>query len=330
MRIAVDAMGGDNAPLEIVNGTYQASLECEDVEITLIGDEKQILASFNELGLSIPSNIKLVHTDVAITMDDDPMIIMKEKNNSSMAIGLQLLKDNEVDAFVSAGNTGALHTASTLMVRKIKGVRRSAIAAILPFEKPIIMLDSGANPVVTEDIINQWAVVGSHYVEHMFGIEKPRVALLNNGTEEHKGTPTHQEAYKLLKENEKINFIGNVESKELVNCPCDVVVTDGFTGNITLKLIEGLGMFMFSSLKEMFTKNLITKLSYISMKKQLKEFKKMFDASEYGGAPLLGLSKPVIKAHGSSKSRDIKSAIRQANRYANLNIIEKVSHSLHE
>ena len=128
----------------------------------------------------------------------------------------------------------------------------------------------------------------------------------------------------------KINFIGNVESKELVNCPCDVVVTDGFTGNITLKLIEGLGMFMFSSLKEMFTKNLITKLSYISMKKQLKEFKKMFDASEYGGAPLLGLSKPVIKAHGSSKSRDIKSAIRQANRYANLNIIEKVSHSLHE
>lgn len=328
MKIAIDAMGGDNAPLEIVNGTYLASQEYEGIDITLIGDEKQILDSFTELGKSIPNNIKIVHTDVAITMEDDPMIIMKEKNNSSMAIGLQLLKDGEADAFVSAGNTGALHTASTLMVRKIKGVRRSAIAAVLPFHKPVLMLDSGANPVVTEDILNQWAVVGSHYAELVFGIENPRVALLNNGTEEQKGTPTHQEAYKLLKDNQNINFIGNVESKELINCPCDVLVTDGFTGNITLKLIEGLGMFMFSSLKEMFTKNLITKLSYMSMKKQLKEFKMMFDASEYGGAPLLGLSKPVIKAHGSSKARDIKNAIKQANRYAGLNVIEKISASL--
>lgn len=328
MKIAIDAMGGDNAPLEIVNGTYLASLENKDIDMVLIGDEKQILDSFTEIEKAIPSNIKIVHTDVAITMEDDPMIIMKEKNNSSMAIGLQMLKDNEVDVFLSAGNTGALHAASTLMVRKIKGVRRSAIAAILPFNKPILMLDSGANPVVTEDILNQWAVVGSHYAELMFGIEKPRVALLNNGTEEQKGTPIHQEAYKLLKENTNINFIGNVESKELINCPCDVLVTDGFTGNVTLKLIEGLGMFMFSSLKEMFTKNLITKLSYMSMKKQLKKFKMMFDASEYGGAPLLGLSKPVIKAHGSSKAKDIKSAIKQASRYYSLNVIEKISDSL--
>ena len=328
MRIAIDAMGGDNAPLEIVKGTYMAYSEYEDVELILIGDEKQIASSFAEIGCTIPENLRIVHTDVAIAMDDDPMVIMKEKNNSSMAIGLQMLKNEEVDAFLSAGNTGALHTASTLMVRKIKGVRRSAIAAVLPFKKPILMLDSGANPEVTEDILNQWAVLGSHYVEYMFGIEKPRVALLNNGTEELKGTHIHQEAYKLLKSNEHINFIGNVESKELINCPCDVLVTDGFTGNITLKLIEGLGMFMFSSLKEMFTKNLITKLSYMSMKKQLKEFKMMFDASEYGGAPLLGLSKPVIKAHGSSKAYDIKNAIRQANRYSSLNIIEKVSNSL--
>ncbi len=328
MRIAIDAMGGDNAPLEVVKGTYMASTEFEDLDITLIGDEKQILNSFTELGQGIPNNIKIVHTDVAITMEDDPMIIMKEKSSSSMSIGIQLLKDGEVDAFVSAGNTGALHTASTLMVRKIKGVRRSAIAAVLPFNKPVLMLDSGANPVVTEDILNQWAVVGSHYAELMFGIAKPRVALLNNGTEEHKGTPVLQQAFQMLKSNPNINFIGNVESKELINCPCDVLITDGFTGNITLKLIEGLGMFMFSSLKEMFTKNLITKLSYMSMKKQLKEFKMMFDASEYGGAPLLGLSKPVIKAHGSSKAYDIRSAIKQASRYSSLNVIEKISASL--
>lgn len=328
MKIAIDAMGGDNAPLEIVKGTYMAYSEYDDIELTLIGDEKQIAEAFNEIGQSIPDNLKIVHTDIYITMEDDPMVVMKEKNNSSMAIGLQMLKDGDVDAFLSAGNTGALHTASTLMVRKIKGVRRSAIAAVLPFKKPILMLDSGANPEVTEDILNQWAVVGSFYVEHMFGIEKPKVALLNNGTEEQKGTHMHQEAFKLLKENEHINFVGNVESKELVSCPCDVLITDGFTGNVTLKLIEGLGMFMFSSLKEMFTKNLITKLSYMSMKKQLKEFKMMFDASEYGGAPLLGLSKPVIKAHGSSKAYDIKNAIRQANRYSSLNIIEKISNSL--
>lgn len=328
MKIAIDAMGGDNAPLDIVKGTFMAYSEYKDIELILIGDEKQIADSFTEMGQAIPDNLKIVHTDVYITMDDNPMVIMKEKNNSSMAVGLQMLKNGEVDAFLSAGNTGALHTGSTLMVRKIKGVRRSAIAAVLPFKKPILMLDSGANPEVTEDILNQWAIVGSHYVQHMFGIENPRVALLNNGTEEQKGTNMHQEAFKLLNCNEHINFIGNVESKELINCPCDVLVTDGFTGNITLKLIEGLGMFMFSSLKEMFTKNLITKLSYMSMKKQLKEFKMMFDASEYGGAPLLGLSKPVIKAHGSSKAYDIKSGIRQANRYSSLNIIEKISSSL--
>jgi glycerol-3-phosphate acyltransferase PlsX len=328
MRIAIDAMGGDNAPLEIVKGAYMVYSECDDIELTLIGDEKQILDSFVEIGQPIPQNLKIVHTDVYVTMDDDPMIVMKEKNDSSMAIGLQMLKDGEFDAFLSAGSTGALHIASTLVVRKIKGVRRSAIAAILPFEKPILMLDSGANPEVAEDILNQWAILGSHYAEHMFGIESPRVGLLNIGTEEHKGTHIHQQAYELLKNNNKIQFVGNVESKELVNCPCDVLITDGFAGNITLKLVEGLGMFMFSSLKEMFTKNLITKLSYLSMKKQLKEFKMMFDASEYGGAPLLGLSKPVIKAHGSSKAADIRSAIKQADRYSKLNIIQKISNSL--
>ena len=240
MKIAIDAMGGDNAPLEIVKGTITAANENAEIEIDLIGNEKAILESLSNIGKTLPENIKIFHTDEIITMEDDPMVVMKGKNNSSMAKGLQMLKDGEVDAFLSAGNTGALHVGSTLMIRKIKGVRRSAIATVLPFRKPILMLDSGANPEVTEDILLQWAIIGSAYSNLMFDIEKPRVGLLNNGTEERKGTPVHKAAYQLLKENENINFIGNVESKQLTSCPCDVLVTDGFTGNITLKLIEGL------------------------------------------------------------------------------------------
>ena len=328
MKIAIDAMGGDNAPLEIVKGAHLAAKDNADVEIILYGDEKSILNSYIEIGEVIPHNIKIVHTDVEITMEDDPMVVMKEKSNSSMALGLQALKDEEVDAFLSAGNTGALHVGSTLMIRKVKGVRRSAIATVLPFHKPILMLDSGANPEVTEDVLEQWAVIGSAYSSLMFNIGKPRVGLLNNGTEEMKGTPVHQEAYKLLKKNKNINFIGNVESKQLTSCPCDVLVTDGFTGNITLKLIEGLGLYMFRSLKDMFGTNLVTKASFFCMKKKLKEFKMMFDASEYGGAPLLGLNKPVIKAHGSSKEKDIRNAVKQAIRYYKLDVVEKMTENL--
>ncbi len=328
MKIAIDAMGGDNAPLEIVKGTVVAAQNNPEVKIALIGNEKAILNSLSEIGKTLPENIEIIHTDVEVTMEDDPMVVMKDKSNSSMAVGLKLLKDGEVDAFLSAGNTGALHVGSTLMIRKIKGVRRSAIATVLPFHKPILMLDSGANPEVTEDILLQWAIIGSAYSHLMFDIEKPRVGLLNNGTEERKGTAVHQVAYQLLKDNEHINFIGNVESKQLTNCPCDVLVTDGFTGNITLKLIEGLGMFMFSSLKDMFTANLITKAAFVCMKKQLKQFKRMFDSSKYGGAPLLGLNKPVFKAHGSSKERDIKNAVKQVIKYCDLNVVEKMSSQL--
>lgn len=328
MRIAIDAMGGDNAPFEIVKGVDIAAKEFKGLDILLIGDKPKIKECYKELNKEIPSNITILHTDIAVTMEDDPMIVMKEKNNSSMAIGLKELKEGNVDAFVSAGSTGALHVASTLIVRKIKGVRRSAIAAILPFETPVLLLDSGANPEVTEDILNQWAVVGSAYVNKMFGVEKPRVGLLNNGTEEHKGTPVAQAAYKLLKENNEINFVGNVESKEIPNCPCDVLVTDGFTGNISLKLIEGMAKYMGGRMKKMYKANPLTMLAYLLMKKQVKNFRKSFDTSEYGGAPLLGLNKPVIKAHGSSKAADIRGAIRQAMKYSESQIIDKVSQSL--
>ena len=216
MNIAVDAMGGDNAPYEIVKGVLEASFENKDFNITLIGDKNKILDCADKIGTSIPSNIQIIHTEDFITMDDDPMLIMKEKSESSMAIGLKMLKAGEVDGFVSAGSTGALHTGSTLLVRKIKGIRRSAIASVLPFKTPLLLLDSGANPTVTAEILLQWSIISTVYMKKMFGIENPRVGLLNNGTEECKGTPTVVEAYGLLKNQQNINFVGNVEAREIM------------------------------------------------------------------------------------------------------------------
>lgn len=328
MKIAVDAMGGDFSPIEIVHGACDFAKENPSIEIVLIGSQDGIDNTVAERPDGKPGNIEYIYTNSVVTMEDDPMIVMKEKNDSSMAVGLKLLKEGGADAFVSAGSTGALHVASSLIVRKIRGIRRSAIATVIPFKNPILMLDSGANPDVTPDILNSWAVVGSAYYSNMFNQKSPRVGLLNNGTEEHKGTDTVKAAYQLLKNNDKINFVGNIESKDLPLCPCDILITDGFTGNVTLKLIEGMGKFMFTSLKEIFMTSFKTKMAYLLTKKQLKSFKKSFDSSEYGGAPLLGLCKPVIKAHGSSKRKEIKSAMRQAVQYYESKIIEKVDNSL--
>ena len=329
MNIIVDAMGGDHSPLEIVKGALDAALEYKSVNITLVGDENKIRECAKELEMIIPENVSIVHTSVFVTMEDDPMIVMKEKSESSISVGLRLLKEDKGDAFVSAGNTGAIHTASTLIVRKIKGVRRSAIAAILPFNPPILMLDSGANPVVTADVLLQWAIIGSAYMKKVFGVENPRVGLLNNGTEEHKGTPVACEAHGLLKASDAINFVGNVEAKEIPNSPCDVLVTDGFTGNIALKLTEGMGKFMGKKLSELFKANIFTKLSYLlHFRKNIKHLKKQLDSSEYGGAPLLGLAKPVIKAHGSSTAKEMKTAIRQAIEYARSNITSEVAQEI--
>lgn len=322
MNIAIDVMSGDNAPYEIIKGAQISAKKHFDIKFTLIGDENIIS---NELSKYEPlDNIEIMHTSQVLTMEDDPMSVMKEKSDSSMAIGLRALKEGTVDAFLSAGNTGALHVGSTLTVRKMKGVRRSAIATVIPFEKPILMMDSGANLDVTADILDQWSVVGSIYASKMLGIENPRVGLLNNGTEEHKGTPVFQDAYKMLKHNPRINFVGNVEAKSLPNSPCDVLITDGFTGNVLLKTIEGMGKMFSKKLKGIFLKNILSKLSYLLIRKDFKKFKNSFDASAYGGAPLLGLSRPVIKAHGSSKSKDIISAVEQIITFVDSKIIETV------
>lgn len=321
MIIIIDAMGGDHAPDEIVKGAVDAFSQY-NVKIILTGDREKIEKAASDNGLSL-SGIEIVHTDVAVTMNDEAVSVVRSKKNSSMSIGLNLLKEKG-DAFVSAGNTGALHTGSTLIVKKIPGIHRSAITTIFPFDRPMLMMDAGANTNVTSEYLEQWAMMGSIYMKNLYNIEDPEVGLLNNGAEEHKGTEIMTDTYKRLSQS-KLNFIGNVEGKEIPFGRCDVLVTDGFTGNIVLKLVEGMGKFMFATLRDMYMTNALTKLSYLAMKDQLKALKKNFDASEHGGAPLMGLSKPVIKAHGSSDARAIKNAVRQAISFVKSGMIEEIT-----
>lgn len=327
MKIIIDAMGGDNAPSEIVKGAALASRKYQS-QLVLVGDKAKIEAILKNETCD-RSKIEIVHTDMEITMEDDPLTVVRGKKESSMGVGLRLLKESG-DAFISAGNTGALHVGSSLIIRNLKGVQRAGIATIIPFGRPILMMDSGANVNVTADYLVQWAMMGSIYMKNVFGIDTPEVGLLNNGAEEHKGTQIQIDTYAKLKTEKDVKFIGNVEGKELPQNKCDVLVTDGFTGNVTLKLIEGMAKFMFSQLKTMYTKNMATKMSYLVMKDELKGLKNSFDASEYGGAPLLGLQKPVIKAHGSSDAKAIFNAVRQAEAFISTGVIDKIGVSMAE
>lgn len=320
MRIIVDAMGGDHAPEETVHGAADAAREL-GVDITLVGDEAKLMPLCDRYGFP-KDRLETVHTETVLTMEDSPMDMVRQKKACSMGVGLRLLKERG-DAFLSAGNTGALQVGASLIVRPLKGIKRSAIAAILPFRRPMLLLDSGANTVVTSENLEQWARLGTIYMRDIMGVASPTVGLLNNGTEEHKGTELAAETYKRLRNAEDIRFFGNVEGSMLPQMPCDVLVTDGFTGNVTLKLIEGMGKFMFGELRELYTASLTSKLAYLLMKGQLRGLKRSFDTSEFGGAPLIGLSKPVIKAHGNSNAKAIYSAIRQAKLFAENGAVDK-------
>ena len=311
MRIIVDAMGGDKAPFEVVKGVYDASLAYGSESFILVGDHEKIEKIANENGYDL-RRFEIVHTDSEITMEDDPLSVVRAKSNSSMSVALKLLAEGKGDAVISAGNSGALFTGASLIVRKIKGVKRPAIASLLPFSPPVLLLDSGANLTVTEECLEQFALMGSAYMRNCFGIENPRVGLLNNGAEECKGTELHRAAYQRLKAARNINFIGNVEANRVAFNACDVLVTDGFNGNILLKCTEGMGRLMINELKALFLASNVSKLSAILVKKGIRELKHHYDSSEYGGAPILGVSKPVIKAHGSSDAKAIKNAVRQA------------------
>ena len=324
MRIIVDVMGGDNAPRETVKGAIAAAKELTSVEFTLVGNRNDIETIAKEEGADL-SRFEIVHSEVVITMEDNPMCVTRAKGDSSMSMGLRLLADGKGDAFVSTGNTGALFTGATLIVRKVKGIQRAGIATVLPCQNPVLLLDTGANVTVTDEVLEQFGVIGSAYMKKMFGLENPRVGLLNNGAEECKGTELQQAAYKRLKENELINFVGNVEGSTLPFGVCDVLVTDGFTGNILLKSIEGVAKLIMKRLKGAIYSTPITKLAGAVLKPKLGEMKKSLDPSEHGGAPIIGISKPVIKAHGSSDAKAFHNAIKQAIAYAESGAVEELA-----
>ncbi len=324
MRIIIDCMSGDNAPEEIVKGAL-TGCKLHGVQGVLVGEKAVIeeIAARNNLDLG---DTEIVEANGPhITMEDHPGDVMQpEKANSSMVVALEQLKSGNGDALVSAGNTGALLTGATLKVRRIKGVRRAALGAIIPIGSPTMLADAGAQTDCTPDNLVLFALMGSLFMEKVMGVKNPKVALVNNGAEEHKGTPLHAEAHKLLKEDKSINFVGNIEGREIFDGEMDVLVTDGFTGNIVLKMCEGAGKFVKGLLNRVFRKNLKTKLSYLLVNKDIGKIKKEMDYSNYGGAPFLGIAKPVIKAHGSSKASSIACCILQAKNYAESGMIEEI------
>lgn len=307
MKIAVDAMGGDNAPKEIIEGVYKALEEFRDVSILLYGQQEKMQEHLRE-----NDRLTVIHCEEVIESDDDPVRSVRRKKDSSLVQMAQAVKEGRADACVSAGNTGALMSAGLFIVGRIDGVDRPALAPTLPTidGKGFIMLDLGANADARPEHLVQYAVMGSIYAEKVRGIQNPTVGLLNIGTEEKKGNELTKATFPLLKE-APVNFIGNVESRDLLNGAADVVVTDGFTGNMVLKTIEGTAMNLFSMIKDVFMSSTKTKLAGALVKSELSGLKGMLDYSEYGGAGLFGLKAPVIKAHGSSNANALFNAIRQ-------------------
>lgn len=322
MKIILDAMSGDNAPLELLKGAILAKNEFS-ADILLVGNETILQKTAAENHLSL-DGMKIVHASDVITMEDAPVAI-REKKDSSMRVCFNLLREGKGDALVSAGNTGALHVGSTLFAKRIKGVRRSAIGTILPLEKPLLLVDSGANVAVTEEFLVQFALMGSVYMQKIFGIDSPRVGLLNNGTEEKKGTELYANTYRMLAAAKELHFVGNIEGKDIPFAKCDVLVADGFCGNIALKSLEGMSRFVMRKIKGIFSGSLRGKLAYLLIKNDVKKLRREFDASEYGGAPFLGIAAPVIKAHGSSDANAVKNAIRQAIAYVETGIIDDLT-----
>lgn len=327
MRIVIDAYGGDNAPLEIVKGASLASNEY-GCEITLTGNETEINSVISEHNLSFKGELKIVNTDDVISMHDDPTSLLKAHSESSMALAFKELAGGNADAFVSAGSTGALVVGGTLMVKRIKGIKRPALAGMIPSPKGHYMLmDMGANAECRPEMLCQFGIMASVYLENVECIDNPSIGLLNIGTEDTKGTELQKEAYTML-QNSPINFVGNIESREMPKGECDAVITDGFTGNIALKLIEGTASTLFKLIKQVLYKNIFNKLAALVIKKDLYALKSMMDSSEVGGAPLLGVKKPVIKAHGNSDAKAIKNAVKQAITFTETGVIEKISENL--
>ena len=332
MKIIIDAMGGDNAPAEIVKGAILANKEF-GVDVVLVGREADITACLEAEGVKLPSaGIEVRNATEIIEMEDDPATATRKKKDSSMTVALNMLRAGEGDAVVSAGSTGALLTGATLLVKRVRGIRRAAMAPVIPNNgNGVMLIDCGANVDCTPEYLLQFAYMGSFYAKRIMGYENPRVGLLNVGVEETKGGDLQKEAYALLQEAHaegRINFIGNVEARELLSGDVDVLVTDGFSGNILLKGVEGAIKFLMHSFKDIFASSLKNKLAAAAVYGDMRQLKHRMDVNEVGGTAMLGISKPVIKAHGSSDARAIRSAIRQAIRFIEADVIGEITENV--
>ena len=317
MKIILDAMGGDNAPEAPVLGAIDAA-KAYGAEITLVGRGEEILEVLKKHSIeNLPAGMEIAHADDVVDMHDNPGSVIHKRKNSSMIVGLKMLAEGKGDAFVSAGSTGALLTGATLIVKRVRGIRRAAMAPSMPVKTggKVVICDCGANAECTAEFLLQFGLVGSAYVKNVMGIENPRVGLLNIGTEDSKGTQLQKDAYALLTnahEQGLINFVGNVEARGVPLGEVDVVVCDGFSGNILIKSIEGTAMFMGSMLKRMFKKSIFSKIGYLLCKSGVGDLMKLLDYREIGGTQFLGIKKPVIKAHGSSDALAFRNAVKQA------------------
>ena len=328
MKIIVDCFGGDNAPSEILKGSALAVKEL-DVDIVLTGDKEKIEKCARENNISL-ERMEIEDCPDVITMEDDAKSVLKAKSNSSMAVGFRLLNEDRGDAFVSAGNTGAIAVGATLITKRIKGIIRPAIASVMPsVTTPFVLMDCGANAQCRSEMLCQFALLGSIYMEKIMGVKNPKVALANNGSESTKGTPLQIETYEKLSEG-NLNFVGNIEGRAIPFGDADVVVADGFSGNLILKTYEGTAKALMGSIKNIFTRNLRSKLAYLAIKDGIDDLKTQFDYKEYGGAVMLGVKKPVIKAHGSADARTFKNAIRQAVLFLSHDLISTIENQLKE
>lgn len=326
MRIIVDAFGGDNAPLEIMKGCAQAVQEY-GVDIIACGNEQVIRDVCGRNGISL-DRISITHVEKVMSMEVDPTEVVKSYDDCTMAVALKMLANGEGDAFVGAGSTGAIVVGASLFVKRIKGIKRAALASIIPCRNGYYMLtDIGANTECRPEMLVQFGLMGSVYMEKIMGIDKPRVGVINIGTEASKGSELQISTNELM-EHAPVNFIGNVEPRYLPYKSCDVAVCDGFTGNVVLKLTEGMGKWFAEELKGIFMKGTKSKVGYLLVKDGVGSFKKRMDYKEQGGAPLMGISRPVIKAHGSSDARAFKNAIRQAKEYTERGVISQIETSL--
>ncbi len=327
--VVVDAMGGDFAPEEIIRGAVEAKRDF-GAEIKLVGNSRKVRAAadFNRLDLD---GIEIVESSQEVTMNESPSEVLRRKRNSSIFIGSQLVSSRGGSAFLSAGNTGAVMACSLFNIKRIENIARPAIGVVVPLsDKKFVLIDAGANADCKPYYLVQFAIMGKVYSENVLGIDNPRVALVNIGEEEKKGSEFAVESHKLLKNCSNINFVGNIEGREMFDGRTDVAVCDGFVGNVILKSIEGLANLFFNEIKQVLTSNLISKLSALGLKNSFIKMKKKFDYEEYGGAQLLGLKELVIISHGSSKARATKNAIRFAVEGLKTNLTKKIGEEINE